>query len=332
MIQIAGISWGLAGLVLAIAGLVALLAPWRNKTAVIRFSNLGLVHDAVKGRRLWAEPVLKGLRTLVILGLVLALFRPRSGHTVEEVLSPGVDIVLVLDLSGSMRAEDMGSHSRIDAAKEVLGQFVKGRQHDRIGLVVFASHAFTQCPLTLDYPLLERLISRLQIGVIKEDSTAIGMGLATGLNRLKDSTAKSKLIILATDGNNNAGSIEPATAADMAKALGVRVYTVGVASKGPARIPVRDAFGRTTYAQINEDLNEESLTAIARSTGGIFRRATDDEALKEVFNEISNLEKTPVKTTEYQLYNELFLYLIVPALVLLMLEYLLVHTLFRKVP
>jgi Ca-activated chloride channel family protein len=226
----------------------------------------------------------------------------------------------------------MGGRTRVDAAKDVITQFVRGRTHDRIGLVIFASKAYTQCPLTVDYGLIERLISGLEVGSIQEGSTAIGNGLATALNRLKDSTAKSKIVILATDGRSNAGSIDPETAAELAKSLGVKVYTVGVASKGPARIKVRDPFGRPVYTTIQEDLNEESLTSIAAKTGGTFRRATDDRALAEIFDEISHLEKTPVKVREYHLYHELFMWLVAPALLLLLVEFVLSSTIFRRIP
>jgi len=332
VISFSGLEWGVVGLALGTVALLAFLTFRRKTSTVLRFSFLADVKEASHGQRLWGRKVVKGLRCATIVLLVVALFRPRAGQTVEEVLTPGIDIAIALDLSGSMRAEDMGGRSRVEAAKDVIVQFISGRTHDRIGLVIFAAKAFTQCPLTIDYGLLERLVTQLDVGSIKEDSTAMGVGLACALNRLKNSSAKSKLVILVTDGRSNAGSLDPETAAEMAKSLGIKVYTVGVASKGPARIPVKDPFGRTVYATINEDLNEESLTQIARSTGGLFRRATDDQALSEIFTEISNLEKTPVKVREYQLYQELFLYLVVPALILFITEFLLAHTVFRRIP
>jgi Ca-activated chloride channel family protein len=327
-----GWTWGLAGGGLLALAVWTLLRPWRNATAVVRFSNLETVREASRGQRAWAEPVLKGLRALVLVLLVLALLRPRSGRAVEEIISPGVDIVVAMDLSGSMLAEDMGGRSRIDVAKEVVIQFVRGRTHDRIGLVVFAGKAFTQCPPTMDYGLLERLVSQIEAGAIKADGTAIGLGLATALNRLKEAAAKSRIVVLVTDGRNNTGSIDPPTAAEMARALGIRVYTVGVGGRGPARMPVRDVFGRKGYTVIQDDLDEESLTQIARATGAIFRRAADPDGLAEVLKEISDLEKTPVKVREHHLYRELFLYLVVPALILLVLELALASTVFLRVP
>ncbi|MBI4860230.1 MAG: VWA domain-containing protein [Candidatus Riflebacteria bacterium] len=332
IIAFPGLKWGIAGALLALVGIWALLVPWRKGSSVLRFSDVKPLKEAIKGRRILAEPIQKGLRSLLLVLLAIALFRPQSGQAVEELLSPGVDIVIALDLSDTMRAEDMGNRTRVEAAKEVVSEFIKGRTHDRIGLVVFAARAYTQCPLTLDYALLERLVSELTVGTIKSDATAIGMGLATALNRLKDSKARSKVIILATDGRNNSGSIEPETAAEMAKSLGVRIYAVGVASRGPARIKVKDYFGREVYTQIMEDLNEPVLTSIARTTGGIFRRAADSEALSAIFNEISALEKTPVKVRVHHQYSEAFLYLGIPAVLLLLTELVLASTVLRRIP
>ena len=338
-----GWRWMAGGLALALAAVWALL--WRRRsTAVLRFSHLDPLKEASRGQRLMGEPILKLVRVLVVALLVLALARPRAGHSVEEVLTPGVDIMVALDLSGSMRALDMGAkelngppRSRIESAKEVVSKFIAGRTHDRIGLVVFGGRAFTQSPLTLDYALLERLVEKLEANPNQGeqpygDGTAIGMGLATALNRLKDSEAKSKLIILVTDGRSNTGRIEPQTSAELAKALGVRIYTVGCASKGRAPIPVKDAFGRDTLAYIDDDINDDELTAIARTSGGIYRRAADANALEEIFQEISNLEKTPVKVREHMLYQELFEWLVVPALALLLIEALLAHTRFLRIP
>lgn len=330
-LDVSGLEWGAVGVV------VMLLALWRpfarrRGTAVLRFSHVEALKEASRGQRMLAGPILKGLRALVLVCLVLALFRPRAGQTVEEVLTPGVDIVVTLDLSGSMKAEDMGGRTRADVAKEVVASFLKTRTHDRVGLVVFAGRAFTQSPLTMDYGLLERLVGEQEAGGIGIDGTAIGMGLATSLARLKDSPAKSKLVILVTDGRNNAGRIEPGTAAEMAKSLGVRVYTVGVASHGRAPIRVPGPFGQTVMGYIDDDLDDESLTAIARTTGGIYRRAADPKALEEIFQEISNLEKTPVKVREHQLYQELFMWLVVPALLLLLVEIFLAHTRYLRIP
>ena len=326
-----GYQWGVAGALMVLAALWGLFLR-RRGTAVLRFSQLAALKEAARGQRLLGDPILKGLRTLVLVLLVLALFRPRAGSSVEEVLTPGVDIMIALDLSGSMRALDMGGRSRVDVARETVIKFIRGRVHDRIGLVVFAGRAFTQAPLTLDYALLERLVEKQDAGSVGEDGTAIGMGLATSLNRLKDTASKSKLVILVTDGRSNTGRIEPQTAAELAKSLGIRVYTVGLGSKGRAPIPTKDAWGRSVIGYIDDDIDDDALTQIARTTGGIYRRASDDKSLEEIFLEISNLEKTPMKVREHHLYQELYLWLVVPALVLLAIEVLLANTRYLRIP
>lgn len=330
-LDLQGLNWGAGGALLALAALWALFFR-RRGTAVLRFSQLSALLEAAKGQRLLGEPILKGLRALVLVLLVIALFRPRAGSTVEEVLTPGVDIMVALDLSASMKALDMGGRSRIEVARETVVKFIRGRTHDRIGLVVFAGRAFTQSPLTLDYALLENLVTKQEAGSVGEDGTAIGMGLATALNRLKDSEAKSKLVVLVTDGRSNTGRIEPQTAAELAKSLGIRVYTVGVASKGRAPIPTKDGWGRPVLGYIDDDIDDEGMTQLARTTGGIYRRATDANSLDEIFQEISNLEKTPVKVREHHMYQELFLWLVGPALALLVLEVLLANTRYLRIP
>jgi Ca-activated chloride channel family protein len=315
------------------------IALWLHRRAsragppALSFSGLGdLV--AVRGRRRdVAGAMLFTLKVAALVTLAIALGRPRLGHTVLEVLTPGVDIVVTLDLSGSMRAEDMGDGvNRIQAARKVVKDFITGRSQDRIGLVIFAVQAFTQCPLTLDYPLLLSLVDGLNIGTIKEDSTAIGMGIATALARLKESKAKSRIIILVTDGRNNAGALDPLTAADLAKGMGVRVYTVGIGGRGPAPYPIDDPrFGRR-YVTIPDDLNEDELEKIAQATGGIFRRATNPKALEGIFQEISRLEKSDIKAKTYTLYDELFSWLLWPAFVAVLLEIALATTVFRRIP
>jgi Ca-activated chloride channel family protein len=327
-LDLQGLHWGLLALALS------LLAAWRlfaSRPAVLRFSHIAPLREATSGQRSLSGPILRSLRILTLLLLILAVLRPRAGHTIEELLSPGVDIVVTLDLSASMKALDMGGRSREAVAKEVVARFVRSRTHDRVGLVVFAGRAFTQAPLTTDYGLLERLVDSSQAGTLG-DGTAIGMGLATALSRLRDSEAKSKLIVLVTDGRSNTGRIGPTTAADLAKTLGIRIYSVGVASHGRAPMPMQGPFGQTIMGYIDDDLDDETLTAIARTTGGIYRRAADAKSLEEIFEEISNLEKTPVKIREHHLYQELYLYLVLPALALLLLEILLAHTRFLRIP
>lgn len=333
MISFSPGRFGPAGVGLTLLVLLVITLRRARSRGGLRFSGLALVREAAATVRLRAGYLERLIRGTVVVLLLLALMRPRHGQSIEELLSPGVDIVITLDLSGSMQAEDMGGRSRIAAAKDVVTQFVRGRVHDRIGLVVFAGKSFTQCPLTMDYGLLERLVEQLDVGLIKHDGTAIGMGLTTALNRLKNSEAKSRVIVLVTDGRSNAGTVDPATAADLAKSMGIKIYTVGVASKGPAPIPVQDPFtGAKRYTYIQEDLNEESLLQIARSTGGIFRRAADAQSLSEIFAEISSLEKTTVKVREYHLHRELFLWLVIPALALLATQMLLTRTIWRRIP
>jgi Ca-activated chloride channel family protein len=281
------------------------IALWQRRrpgeAAQLRFSDVQLFQDV--GWRAWitrAVPVLAyGAGTL----LILALARPQTGASRREVKSEGIDIVLTLDISGSMRAEDMGSQNRLGVAKEVAKKFVEGRSGDRIGLVVFSGGAYTQCPLTLDHGIVESLIDQIDFGQVA-DGTAIGMGLATSVNRLREAKGKSKVVILLTDGQNNAGEIDPATAAKAAHALGVRVYTIGAGSGGPARIPVDDpVFGRR-WVTIDANIDENTLQQIARETGGRYFRATSAQALEKIYEEIDHMERSEAATVEYVDYNE----------------------------
>lgn len=322
------------GLVALILGLGLMLHRRRNLARpTLSYSRTGLLRTALQGRRDISGLVLDGLMAGAVVMIALTLARPRTSQSVTEVLTPGVDIALVLDLSRSMLAEDMGESNRLVAAREVLKQFVAGREHDRLALVVFGAQAYTQCPLTLDYPLLQDLIGKLEIGVINGERTAIGLGLATAVGRLKDSEAKSRVIILCTDGNNNGGRVDPATATEMAKNLKMKVYTIGIGGRGPAKIPVMDQFtGQMAYATIEDDLKEEPLRKISSETGGRFYRATDLENLEDVFKEISSLEKSEIKTREYNLYEELYMFPLALAMLLLLAEQVAASTVFRRLP
>lgn len=273
------------------------------------------------------------LMPLELLGLILTvliLARPQTGVKEREVVSEGIDIVLALDVSGSMRAEDF-KPNRLAAAKEVAKEFIGGRQGDRIGLVVFSADSFTQCPLTLDYGVLSDLIDQIDFGMIA-DGTAIGMGIANAANRLRESPGKSKVVILLTDGVNNAGRIDPITAAGLAKALGIRVYTVGAGVEGEAPYPVDDpVFGRRTV-MMRSTIDEEVLRRIAATTGGEFFRARDQGTLAAIYDRISELEKTKVETREYVRYDELGPLLLLPAFIIVGLILLLESTLLLKVP
>lgn len=271
-----------------------------------------------------------GLRILALALLLIAFARPQTGVTAENVATDGIDIVLVLDLSSSMLAEDL-EPNRIGAAREAAASFVRRRPNDRIGLVVFAGEAFTQAPLTLDHRVVTTLIEELEVGVI-EDGTAIGMGLATAVKRLDDSSAESKVVVLLTDGRNNRGSIDPPTAAQMAQALGVRIYAVGAGTRGAAPMPVDDPlFGRRTV-QVQVDIDDEALEGIASLTGGRYFRATDRESLERVYEEIDALETTAIEMTSFTRYGELFHLPLGAGLGLLLLEAALGRTVLRRLP
>ncbi|MBU1073663.1 VWA domain-containing protein, partial [bacterium] len=275
----------------------------RVDTAVLRHSHLALMADAGPGLRVRMRSLLPWLRLVVLLLLVVALARPREVHNLHEVEGEGIDIVVALDISGSMRALDFQPDNRLEVAKSIIRDFVLGRGEDRIGLVVFASRAFTQCPLTLDRSILTGFLDEVQIGLI-EDGTAIGLGLATAVNRLRHSEATSRTVILLTDGSNNVPTLEPETAAELASSLGVRVYTVGVGKHGLVPFP-DDRFaasGRTRMVEM--PLDEELLQEIAKVTGGSYFRAVDAEALAQIFATIDALETSRYRTTVTTWYEE----------------------------
>ncbi len=275
--------------------------------------------------------VLFGAKLAALALIVVAMARPQRGIEEEEVLTEGVDIIVALDASGSMAAEDFEPKNRLFVAKLVVRQFVEGLRHDRVGLVVFAGKAFTRCPLTLDYGVILNLLEDIQLGTI-EDGTAIGSALTASLNRLRESKAKSKVIILVTDGVNNRGEIQPLDAARMAQALGVKIYTVGVGSRGTARFPVNDPTYGKIYMNLPVEIDEASLTRIAETTGGIYYRATDRPSLERIFQEIARLEKTKIEVKNYTHYNELFIKALFPALGLLLAVTIAEATRFGKLP
>ncbi len=266
------------------------------------------------------------LKSLALLCLITALARPQSALSWEDTTTEGIDIVIATDVSGSMLAEDL-KPNRLEAGKNIAIDFIKDRPSDRIGLVVFSGESFTQCPLTIDHDVLINLFKDIRNGII-EDGTAIGMGLATAVNRLKDSEAKSKVVILLTDGSNTTGSIPPATAAEIAKQMNVRVYTVGVGTKGYAPYPMQTPLG-VQYQQVPVTIDEPTLTNIAKITGGQYFRATNNEALKKIYKQIDQLEKAKIAVTQYHKKTERFLPLALFALVLLLLDFLLRNTLFK---
>ena len=270
------------------------------------------------------------MRAVAFALLIVALARPQDVERLSHTDTEGIDIMLSIDVSGSMLARDF-KPDRLTAAKEVAGAFVADRYGDRIGLVAFAGEAFTQSPLTTDQGTLQTLLSRIRSGLI-EDGTAIGNGLATAINRLRESEAKSKVIILLTDGVNNRGEIAPMTAAEIAKAQGIRVYTIGVGTEGMAPYPALDMFGQMTFVQQKVEIDEKTLSAIATQTGGRYFRATDKEKLKAIYDEINELEKSKVEISERVIYHELFLRWVLVALALLVAEFLLSTLLLKRIP
>jgi Ca-activated chloride channel family protein len=266
------------------------------------------------------------LRSLALAALIVALARPQSSLSWQNSTTEGIDIVIASDISGSMLAEDF-EPNRMEAGKNIAIDFIKNRPSDRIGLVIFSGESFTQCPLTIDHDVLINLFKDIKNGMI-DDGTAIGMGLATAVNRLKESDAKSKVVILLTDGSNNTGSIPPITAAEIAKQFNIRVYTVGLGTKGMAPYPVQTPMG-IQYQRVPVDVDEVTLGKIADITGGKYFRATNNQTLKNIYEQIDKLEKAKIDVTQYHKKTELFLPLVVIALLLLSLEFVLKNTVFK---
>ena len=323
---------------LLLLGTLLLLLPRRRRAAreaAVRYPSLDVLRAVAPGGA-GTRRALLGLLRAVVLGLaVVALARPQLGTAETTVHREGVDVVLAVDVSGSMLAEDFTidgkRSSRLDAVKDVVRQFVADRPQDRIGLVLFAGRPYTQAPLTLDHGWLLQNLARASVGMI-EDGTAIGSALAAATNRLRASTAPSKFVVLLTDGQSNAGNITPETAAEAAAALGIKVYTVGAGSRGMAPFPMKDFFGNTVYRPMQVDIDEPTLEQIAKKTGARFFRATDFESLRQVYEEIDRAEKAPFEAPEFLDYREAYPWLLWPALALLLLEIGLGETVLRKLP
>ena len=325
-------------LLLLVLPLAAWLKGRRGSSPAFVYSSVDLVAGLAGARRSRAGAILAALRW-VALGLCLvALAQPRLLKSTTEVKASGIDIVAALDLSGSMVSEDFvvrGQRvNRFNMAQSVLRDFIDQRPNDRIGLVVFAKEAYIAAPLTLDHDYLQENLARLEIGTINSDATAIGDALTTAINRLRDLKSKSKIIILATDGQNNSGKVDPLRAAAAAAALKVKVYTVGIGEQGTARMPVgKNPFtGEKVYRNIPVDVDEESLQKIADQTGGKYYRADNAEKFKKIYAEIDKLEKTEASVRKYTQYQELFPWLIIGAVGLLLLEILLSQTILRRLP
>ena len=316
------------GLLVALPVLFWLRA--RRRRPAIRYSAVSDIQAAgVSKARVMAilPPTLRGL---ALAAFIVALARPQTGITTENVLTEGIDIVMVLDVSSSMLAEDL-EPNRLEAAKAVGIDFVAGRRNDRIGLVAFAGQAFTQAPLTFDYAVVQSLFDELGVGMI-EDGTAVGMGLATAVKRLQASPAESKVVVLLTDGRSNRGEIGPVTAAQMAQALGIRVYTIGAGSQGTARVPVPDPLGGTRYANMRVDIDEATLQEMAELTGGRYFRATDNESLASIYTEIDELERTEIEVENFTQFGEEFPLPLGLGFLLLVAEFGLAQTVLRRLP
>jgi len=314
--------------------LIPALSVWyyfrqRNRESDVRYSSLLPFSEIPSTRKERARHLPFILRMAALTLLILALARPQSTSHGENVYSEGIDIILALDISGSMLAEDFHPN-RIEAAKNVAEEFINARTNDRIGLVIFASESFTQCPLTVDYAVLKSLLKPVKPGMIEEE-TAIGLGIANAVNRLKDSKSKSKVIILLTDGVNNRGEIDPITAAQIAATYGIRIYTVGMGTNGEAPYPAQTPFG-IRYQMMKSDLDENALTKIAELTDGKYFRATDNATLEKIYKEIDRLEKTRIEVRTYRRYSELFYSYVGFALLLLMVDVGLSKTWLRKLP
>lgn len=333
MITFAYPYWLLALLALPI---LAWLKGRRGNPPAFIYSSVQLVRPVINVSRTRAGAFLGALRWLALALLILALAQPRFSRSETRVTASGVDIAVALDLSGSMLSEDFelkGERvNRLEMAKAVLKAFVDKRPSDRIGLVVFASQAFIAAPLTLDHDFLLENLERLEIGNIDESRTAIGSGLATCVNRLRELKSKSKIVILMTDGQSNAGEVPPLTVAEAAAALGVKVYTIGVGTRGMAPTPVFVRGQKVGYQNQHVDIDEETLQKIADLTHGKYYRADNAERFQAIYAEIDRLEKTEAEVKKYAHHRELFAWLVSPGLVLVLLECLLRHTVLRRLP
>ncbi len=318
--------------------LVPLLAWLKGRTGrpnAFLYSSVGLVKNIVGLSRSSVGRILMRMRWLALILLIIALARPRLGEGQAKIRASGIDIVVALDLSGSMAAEDFELKgqpvNRLVIAKDVLEQFIRKRENDRIGLVAFAGRAYIATPLTLDHDFLRQNLERLNLGTL-EDGTAIGSAISAAVNRLRDIQAKSRIVVLMTDGQNNAGKVPPATAAEAAQALGIRLYTIGVGTRGIARVPYVNVFGQKGYIDQKVDIDEEMLTKVAEMTGGKYFRAENTAGLRKIYDEIDQLEKTEVEINKYQRFRELYPFVALAGLVILLLEVILSNTVWRRLP
>ena len=325
-------NWGFLLLLI----LLPLIAIWywksgRRKIGALRYSSVKNILQ-LKNRRAYYK--IHGLLVAKLVGiafLIIALSRPQSGSTLREFTTEGIDIMLVLDISSSMRAIDFRPN-RLEAAKAVAQKFIEGRQNDRIGLIIFAAESFLQCPLTIDYNVLKDLLNQVDIIEEKYDGTAIGMAIANATNRLRESQAKSKIMILLSDGRNNTGEIDPHTAASLASAFDIKIYTIGAGKLGQAPYPIALPGGQVQYRLMDVEIDEALMKDVSSQTGGQYFRATDEKNLATIYEEISNMEKTEVKVHEFVNYNDLYHYFLIPGFLLVALSGILGLTVWRRTP
>ncbi|HAR64300.1 MAG: aerotolerance regulator BatA [Candidatus Margulisiibacteriota bacterium] len=310
---------------------------YTKRSSYFLYSDINLLKNYTISLKAKVYKALPSIHLFVLFLIIIALSRPQYGTRTIDVITHGVDIISAIDVSGTMAAEDFKPKNRIETAKELFKEFVRGRKNDRIGLIVFAGKSYTQVPLTLDYAILETFLNNVKIGMI-EDGTAIGMAIATSINRLRKSDSKSKVIILLTDGDNNAGEIDPITAAKLARSFNIKIYAIGVGKEGGAPIPFsHPLYGKVYYQNpdgslVMTKIDEESLKQIASITGGRYFRATDSNKLREIYKKIDSLEKTEMKIKEYDNFGELANYFLVPAMLIFLLEIILSLTWLRRVP
>ncbi|MEZ5327757.1 MAG: VWA domain-containing protein [Verrucomicrobiales bacterium] len=315
--------------------LAALLKGKRGQAPAVRIPSVENTRSGGKRPKSTPGRILKSLEMLALASLIIALARPQFVRGNTEVEASGVDILLSIDVSGSMEAMDFAVDgeraNRLEAVKNVVKDFIKERPNDRIGLVAFAGRPYLVSPLTLDHDWLEKRLDSVKIGQV-EDGTAIGSAVASSVNHLRDQDAKSRMVILLTDGMNNSGKANPLTAAEAAKALGIKVYTIGAGTRGEAPIPMKDAFGRTQMRMAKVDIDEATLTDVAKATGGRYFRATDTDSLGNIYDEINQLETTTRTMKRYQNADELFAWALVPGLALLGVAMGLGETVWRRLP
>jgi Ca-activated chloride channel family protein len=318
--------------------LLPILAFWlgrRGKKAAIEFSSASIARQVARETRSRIGGWMPFLRLLALGFLIAGLARPQLGHGTTEVETSGIDMVLAIDVSGSMQALDFTLNGqpadRLDVVKSVVSKFIESRPNDRIGIVAFGGAPYLVSPLTLDHDWLQQNLDRVQLGMV-EDGTAIGSAIATSVNRLRGQASKSKIIVLLTDGMNNAGKVQPLIAAEAAKALGIKIYCVGAGTEGSAPFPMTNAFGQRVIQMMKVDIDEETLQKIAEETGGAYFRATDTNSLKNIYSEIDRLEKTTHSIKKFSSYEELFAWALLPALFFLGAEFTLAGTWYRRLP